>query len=309
MARIFSIYYNKDLKKAFKKERVFCEVGEDGRIYVSNGYAIYTMTAYEYREFIQPVTLREPGKWALEADGQPCPRTIELAKYFRESWEKNCTRSTCRPAPFSFCAKHGETVTGYYSTDGDFCTVTNSIYTDGLEGGYSFMSEGSASPLFMVHGETPVAMVLPIRFQADAPELRAVKAYFVEPVDESDALKEARSTIERLGDTVSDQDRVISRLEKELADAKAYMPTEEERREALDRLNRAQNAANEFANITEQDIKKEVERGNAPTVEAIAFLPRVFTFTTQTGPRTISSFERRHRCTCHLLTRSGREAA
>lgn len=312
MARYDYFRYNKQLKKTFKpgKARFFCHVSDDGTVYICNSYAVYELSPAEYREFVQPSTCCEPGHWCIETDGQKheIPATdFDFIKMFHDAVNDPAPRFPVSRAPFNLPGQNKETVAGFYSKAADFVTVLNDAYIGVFDDGMRYETSSSMKPVIVYWGDMPISMVLPIRWTSNNALLRSVRAYFIDESETAEKLREERRTNERLCETVSNQDAIISRqdariaeLEKELAEAQQGREDSpaldaEERRAALERLNHAQNAANEFYNITDDDIAAEAKRAKnaaeAPQT-SIAILPAFHTFTLQTGPRTISTLEK-----------------
>ena len=81
--------YTPDAGKVLKQsERVICCTGEDGMIYVTNGYLEYKFTPREYAAIVQPAVCCEAGSWARRPASRP-----------RSTWPRpSRTRSTRPPA-------------------------------------------------------------------------------------------------------------------------------------------------------------------------------------------------------------------
>lgn len=67
--------YTPDAGKVLKQsERVICCTGEDGMIYVTNGYLAYKFTPREYAAIVQPAVCCEAGSWTMnngQKTGEP----------------------------------------------------------------------------------------------------------------------------------------------------------------------------------------------------------------------------------------------
>ena len=82
--------YTPDAGKVLKQsERVICCTGEDGMIYVTNGYLAYKFTPREYAAIVQPAVCCEAGSWTMN-NGQKTgePPTFDLAKTFQDAEHK-----------------------------------------------------------------------------------------------------------------------------------------------------------------------------------------------------------------------------
>lgn len=267
MSKKWYYRYNKNLKKLFKpgKNRLFCHVSNDGSIYVSECHAIFKLTAEEYREFVQPATMCEPGHWEIDIEGRKrdiAPDSMDIIEMFNDAIELD--RESLFKVPFTFDTET-DSAAGFYcesfvtSANTKFCNVFSSS-ENRADNNYSAASDSSG---IVVSWDEPFAYILPIRLHQNSAFARSIKAYFVDPAEDIDIKREN----EQLSRVVSDQDTTIARLENRIAE-----------------LEEALEAA---LAVPAPDAPADV------TVETAAFLPSFRTFTTQTGPRTVSALHKK----------------
>lgn len=187
--------YTPDAGKVLKQsERVICCTGEDGMIYVTNGYLAYKFTPREYAAVVQPAVCCEAGSWTMN-NGQKTgePPTFDLAKTFQDAEHKAASMEALERCPLN------------------------------LASGYTLRSPGSHAPAIAYQNGEPFAMILPIRI--DDKISRAVKAYFTQPDDNAGNADERRA---ELRDKLAAAEAECAALRAELDKSKATQAAAEQ---------------------------------------------------------------------------------
>ena len=173
--------YTPDAGKVLKQsERVICCTGEDGMIYVTNGYLAYKFTPREYAAVVQPAVCCEAGSWTMN-NGQKTgePPTFDLAKTFQDAEHKAASMEALERCPLNLDTGKKRTAAAFYNAAQGFAALYNAQYLEALASGYTLRSPGSHAPAIAYQKGEPFAMILPIRI--DDKISRAVKAYFTQP--------------------------------------------------------------------------------------------------------------------------------
>lgn len=109
--------YTPDAGKVLKQsERVICCTGEDGMIYVTNGYLAYKFTPREYAAIVQPAVCCEAGSWTMN-NGQKTgePPTFDLAKTFQDAEHKAASMEALERCPLNLDTGKKRTAAAFYN--------------------------------------------------------------------------------------------------------------------------------------------------------------------------------------------------
>lgn len=140
--------YTPDAGKVMKQsERVICCTGDDGMIYVTNGYLAYKFTPREYTAAIQPAVCCEAGNWTMN-NGQKTeePPTFDLAKTFRDAEHKAAGMEALERCPLNLDTGKKRTAAAFYNAAQGFAALYNAQYLEALAPGYTLRSPGSHAP-------------------------------------------------------------------------------------------------------------------------------------------------------------------
>ena len=187
--------YTPDAGKVLKQsERVICCTGEDGMIYVTNGYLAYKFTPREYAAIVQPAVCCEAGSWTMN-NGQKTgePPTFDLAKTFQDAEHKAASMEALERCPLNLDTGKKRTAAAFYNAAQGFAALYNAQYLEALAPGYTLRSPGSHAPAIAYQNGEPFAMILPIRI--DDKISRAVKSYFTQPNDNAGKADERRAEL------------------------------------------------------------------------------------------------------------------
>lgn len=157
--------YTPDAGKVLKQsERVICCTGEDGMIYVTNGYLAYKFTPREYAAIVQPAVCCEAGSWTMN-NGQKTgePPTFDLAKTFQDAEHKAASMEALERCPLNLDTGKKRTAAAFYNAAQGFAALYNAQYLEALASGYTLRSPGSHAPAIAYQNGEPFAMILPIR--------------------------------------------------------------------------------------------------------------------------------------------------
>lgn len=217
--------YTPDAGKVLKQsERVICCTGEDGMIYVTNGYLAYKFTPREYAAIVQPAVCCEAGSWTMN-NGQKTgePPTFDLAKTFRDAEHKAASMEALERCPLNLDTGKKRTAAAFYNAARGFAALYNAQYLEALAPGYTLRSPGSHAPAIAYQNGEPFAMILPIRI--DDKISRAVKAYFTQPDDNAGNADERRA---ELRDKLAAAEAECAALRAELDKSKAAQAAAEQ---------------------------------------------------------------------------------
>lgn len=187
--------YTPNAGKVMKQsERVICCTGDDGMIYVTNGYLAYKFTPHEYTAAIQPAVCCEAGNWTMN-NGQKTeePPTFDLIKTFQDAEHKAAGMEALERCPLNLDTGKKRTAAAFYNAVQGFAALYNAQYLEALAPGYTLRSPGSHAPAIAYQNGEPFAMILPIRI--DDKISRAVKAYFTQPDDNAGKADERRAEL------------------------------------------------------------------------------------------------------------------
>ena len=217
--------------KALKgASRIVCRVDDDGRIYVTDGCAVYRMTDWEYAEAVQPVTLCDAGNWIIDKNGRRdlLPDEMGIIQTFRD-FAQECDGESLELFPGHFSVNKGALAAYYSPATGSH--FVNHAYASGLYSGLTVRAnKGDKAPVIFFLGDDPVALILPVRVQNTA-YVRSVVAYFQQPAeDNAEPAAQAGTDAEaaQLRETVEAQAAELEKLRAELAEARTEQanPTE-----------------------------------------------------------------------------------
>jgi hypothetical protein len=183
-------YYGRYTPEAAKSlkgyDKLICRTAEDGTIYLCNGYLIFAMSAAEYDTVARPVTQCDAGNWALDKNGKRPETKYDLEKHFTEAVKAVKDAAPLHRSHLLSDVGKNQFAVCYYNPDKDFSALFNRFFVDALSGDTVLKSAGSVSAAVAYSGDTPFAMILPIKPQLQT--TRAVKAYFSEQ-DQAEELK------------------------------------------------------------------------------------------------------------------------
>ena len=117
--------YTPDAGKVLKQsERVICCTGEDGMIYVTNGYLAYKFTPREYAAVVQPAVCCEAGSWTMN-NGQKTgePPTFDLAKTFQDAEHKAASMEALERCPLNLDTGKKRTAAAFYNAAQGFAAL------------------------------------------------------------------------------------------------------------------------------------------------------------------------------------------
>lgn len=189
----FTAHAGKALKDA---ESIYCQVSDDGRIYVGTGSFILCMNSEEYTAAVQPVTHCDAGNWTIDSKGSRTDKpALDAQRLFNQAAQKATSAPTLAACPILFQAnKPGLLFAAYFSVAGNFAAAYSTAYIAAVAPGAEIHAVGPLDPAFFFLAGEPVAMILPVRIKPE--QARAVKAYFTEPTD-------AERTAEKLQNELS----------------------------------------------------------------------------------------------------------
>lgn len=140
--------YTPDAGKVLKQsERVICCTGEDGMIYVTNGYLAYKFTPREYAAIVQPAVCCEAGSWTMN-NGQKTgePPTFDLAKTFQDAEHKAASMEALERCPLNLDTGKKRTAAAFYNAAQGFAALYNAQYLEALASGYTLRSPAATPP-------------------------------------------------------------------------------------------------------------------------------------------------------------------
>lgn len=222
----FTGRYTPDAAKALKgSNRLICRVSEDGTIYVSNGYVLFSMTAAEYAAVVQPVACCDAGNWSINKDGQRSESDFDCHKVFSDSVKAVSGAAPLSRCPLSLDDKNAS-IASFYNPAAGFASFYNKRFVAAFQPGATLRAPGAVSPAVAFADDEPFALILPIKPAPDA--ARAVKAYFTEAnnapapkTDEADALRrelsQAQNEAASLRDELSQAQNEIVALREQIA--------------------------------------------------------------------------------------------
>ena len=98
----FTGRYTTNTAKALKgSERIFCQVSEDGTIYICNGFLLCTMNPPEYAATVQGFTCCEPGNWTIDKDGkhEDDAHKLDLVRLYADTLKTNADAQPLQRSP------------------------------------------------------------------------------------------------------------------------------------------------------------------------------------------------------------------
>ena len=170
----------KIIKAAAKRDRVFCNISDDGKnIYISEGHLIFKLNLPEYEALVKPVTLREAGNFTLDKNGITGDGCKGLLKTFKDSEEAAENLNPLGLAPFLVSLPESN-LSCFYIHKTATATFLNSAFTAALAQGTTYKAVNAKSPVMCYRNGEAVALILPVHYK-DSRASDAVKAYFTEP--------------------------------------------------------------------------------------------------------------------------------
>lgn len=235
--------FTSGLTRALKSNsaRLHCNVDANGMIYVCNGYFVVKLDKSEYNALVRPVTQRDAGNWALIDNGEISPDPINLIDALNDAAKLAAHVVTPAPMLFEIPKIKGKfQLAGYYSETGDFVTAFNPVYASIVSPSLERKSGGSVKPTVVYDGESPIAMILPVKVDDKPNIVRTVRAWFTDKPEESADEKLQRARKDR-----NEWERIARRLEaerdsleRELAELQAVLASKNQQIEILtERLN------------------------------------------------------------------------
>lgn len=215
------------LTRSFKGScgRYICAKDEDGTIYATNGFFLVKLTAAEYDALIRPVTLTDAGNWSQSGEGtRPTEpgKGLDLVDYWRKATE-DPNAKPLQPSGLTLTTQGARkskpaVISLFYCAEADFVSGYNPDYLGIVAGATTYKAAGITSPMTIYTGDTPAAVVMPIKVD-NAASLRAVRAFFNSdgPTDAA-ALEVERDTFRRELDGARGQVRELSARVLDLQD-------------------------------------------------------------------------------------------
>lgn len=170
--------------KALKgADRIFCQIADDGAIYVTSGCFLFKLAPADYAAIVQPVTHCDAGNWTIDRSGKR-DGGMNIAAVFAKSVKGTEHKTALRRCPLHFQpdAKAARDLVGFYNAEDDFAAFYNAAYIAATGAGATIKAPGATGPAIVYHGDEAAALIMPIC--PDAKASRAVKAYFTEADDE-----------------------------------------------------------------------------------------------------------------------------
>jgi len=173
-----------EIKNAIKENMLYCNVDEDGIIYLCNGQWLFRMTPAEYAAIAAPATNCDPANWIIDKhgkkDGNPENCFINIYKKYLADFPSEKLHLVQR-SPLEQMTERNSLMLGFYSFDTKEAYFYNKSFVDSLQPA-TILATNATGPAFVgMNDGGAVAIILPIRAQESA--RRAVKAYFTEPSD------------------------------------------------------------------------------------------------------------------------------
>lgn len=239
MAKKYYGRFDNNTAKMIKGSKdLFCQVTEDGTIYICNSYSALRMFPEDYEAIVRPISQRDPGNWSIR-DGVYSVSDFDIKRAIDSAVSDTPRDNLLLPAPFRFTSEKHE-IQPFYCKAADFVI----FFDAALISGFPFVLSGSGPKKMAVafDGDDAVGVVLPLRIEKSdyVAAVRAVFGFDAEkdqPEDPSsvralrrenrqlradlDELQRRFNEIREKDPSAPENAAVIAGLEKQLADEKA----------------------------------------------------------------------------------------
>lgn len=244
----FTGRYTAATVKALKgSPRLFCQVSEDGTIYVCNGFLLCAMNPPEYAATVQGFTCCEPGNWTFDKDGkhEDDAHKLDLVKLYADTLKTAADAQPLRRSPLTVQTPKAAAVC-YYNAAADFAAIYDTKFIAALHPAAQLRAASAISAAVAYVNDEPFAVVMPIK--AEPETVRAVRAFFTEADGNNAKTGEA------------------DKLRAELDKLRDKLTTAETRADAL--AERVNQQADEIARLTAAEPHEtKTEQPAAETVE------------------------------------------
>lgn len=158
-------YYTKKEAQAFKKaDKLICQVSDEW-VYLTDGYALLRILAYDWEISFQPVLHREPGDWMI-INGKKQQKDVDLSKMFDRFVEEFAHADNTLARYSGLLVEHA----GYnllrtlYAKDRDVCTWVDDKYLQGVcLDIVDLHIVNHVKPILLRGGEYDIGIILPVR--------------------------------------------------------------------------------------------------------------------------------------------------
>ena len=205
--------------KALKSSgKVFCQVTEQGEIFVTSGQLIFRMSAEEYRAAIQPAMCLEAGNWSVAVSGKelrPTHDSLDMVKAYadlKKPFGSSRVPDLMERCPMEFSIRAGLAVIPFYNPDSGLVTFYNKALLSAFPAS-AYLHAVKADGAALVEGEDrrELGMIFPIRGSESL--IRTVKAYYGKS-EEQDG--ERSEELNAALDKIAEQEREIEDLKSQL---------------------------------------------------------------------------------------------
>jgi hypothetical protein len=187
----FTAHAGKALKDA---DSIYCQVSDDGRIYVGTCSLIFCMNSEEYAAAVQPVTHCDAGNWTINKNGRTDKPALDAQRLFNQAAQKATSAPLLDTCPICFKAgKPGLFFAAYFSIKGNFAAAYNPAYIAAVAPGAEIHAGGPLDPAISFLAGEPVALILPVRLKPE--QTRAIEAYFTKPTDAERAAEKLQNEL------------------------------------------------------------------------------------------------------------------
>ena len=159
--------------------RLFCQVSEDGTIYVCNGFLLCAMNPPEYAATVQGFTCCEPGNWTFDKDGkhEDDAHKLDLVKLYADTLKTAADAQPLQRSPLTVQTPKAAAVC-YYNAAADFAAIYDTKFIAALHPAAQLRAASAISAAVAYVNDEPFAVVMPIK--AEPETVRAVRAFFTE---------------------------------------------------------------------------------------------------------------------------------
>lgn len=206
-----------------QSERLYCQVTEDGKIYVANGYWLFNVTEEEYAQIIRPVSDCAPGNWLIDYDGIRRDHKSDFVRIFKDAAKAALDCVPLESSHMTFNTSGGRGVVGMYDPYAEFAAFYNSDYVAAVSDVAVLRTPSPLSPAVAFVGPDPVALVMPIKPQPETS--RSVLAYFGKAAGEklSDELPPLYRDMFSMQNRLEEAHENISNLKEQLNDTSSRL--------------------------------------------------------------------------------------
>ena len=190
---------------------IFCHVSEDNKIYVTNGYVLFTLSPDEYDEIIRPIAKSDPGDWTVSPAGKCKSDNARLAILFDNTVDACPNREPLTKSPLMMLLKDNKNIGAFFYSSEQFACFNADFINAFADFEIRYSGEMTGAVAYNKTGE-PFALVMPIRLNPSlgAAE-RAVRAF--------NAPADTQNTEAKLAADLAQKDARIAELEKALTEA------------------------------------------------------------------------------------------